>query len=132
MSVDKRFKGEVLPFTRNGWKRQFRSGEFRAGGGWKQVEKVKLISLGSMGVRLEEVYILASWDIDKGGNKSKDLRKGQHFLSLMKGAQELAFAIHDKSDWRILTYDCSYYGVVGTQREAEGILTATKWRKWKN
>lgn len=51
----------------------------------------------------------------------------------MKGAQELAFAIHDvteKTAWRILTYDCSYYGVVRTRGEAQEILAATNWRKW--
>jgi len=127
-----RFEGATLPFTSRGWTRQFKSGTFRNGGTWKHVEKVQVVGFGTMGAKLEEVKIIASWDIDQGGNKTINKRKGQHFLSLMKGAQELAFAIDDKSGWRILTYDCSYYGVVRTQREAEEILSATKWRKWKN
>jgi hypothetical protein len=86
-----------------------------------------------MGAKLEEVHILASFDIDQGGNKTANLRKGQHYLSLKKGVTELAFAIHDKhkgNGWRVLSYDCSYYLVVKTQREAEEILAATNWRKW--
>jgi hypothetical protein len=46
---------------------------------------------------------------------------------------ELAFAIHDQHDgggWCILTYDCSYFGAVKTQQEAQKILAATNWRKW--
>ena len=85
-----------------------------------------------MGAKLEEVHILASWDVDQGGNKTINKRKGQHFLSLIKGGQELAFAINALSGWRVLTYDRTYYLEVETQREAEEILAATKWRKWKN
>lgn len=134
MAMNK-FEGETLPFTRHGWTREFKSGTFRNGATWRHVEKVRVIGRGTMGAKLEEVHILASWDIDQGGNKAINKRKGQHFLSLKKGAQELAFAIHDVTDkpgWRILTYDCSYYAVVRTQREAEQALAATKWRKWKN
>lgn len=129
-----KFEGESLPFTKHGWTRQIKSGTFRNGGTWKQVEKVKVLGRGTMGAKLEEVHILASWDVDQGGNTTKDLRKGQHFLSLLKGVTELAFAIHDQHNgnkWRILTYDCSYCGVVKTQREAQEILAATNWRKWK-
>lgn len=130
------FEGMTLPFTQRGWLRQFASGTFRNGASWKHVEKVRTLGVGTMGAKLEEVHILASWDIDQGGNKIINMRKGQHFLSLRKGVRELAFAIHDKKDngggWRILTYDCSYYGVVKTQQEAEEVLAATKWRKWAN
>jgi hypothetical protein len=87
-----------------------------------------------MGAKLEDVHILASWDIDQGGNKTINQRKGEHFLSLKKGVTELAFAIDDSHDgehrWRVLPYDCSYFVVVETQRKAEKILTATNWRKW--
>lgn len=127
------FEGQTLPFTVHNWTRQFKSGTFRNGVLYKQVEKVKVLGRGTMGAKLEEVHILASWDVDQGGNKTKDRRKGQHFLSLKKGATELAFAVHDiteKSRWRILTYDCTYYRVVKTQREAEEILKATNWRRW--
>lgn len=133
MGINK-FEGESLPFTKHGWTRQIKSGTFRNGGTWKHVEKVKVIGRGTMGAKLEEVHILASWDIDQGGNKTTNKRKGQHCLSLKKGKTELAFAIHDateKPGWRILTYDCSYYAVVRTQREAEKILAAVNWRKWK-
>lgn len=131
----KKFEGQSLPFTSHGWTRQFESGTFRNGGTWKHVAKVRAVGRGTMGAKLEEVHIIASWDVDQGGNKTTNARKGQHFLSLKKGAQELAFAIHDRhngNQWRILTYDCSYYGIVKTQREAEKILSATNWRKWKN
>lgn len=132
MAVNK-FEGKTLPFTSHGWTRQFKSGTFRNGATWKHVEKVRVIGRGTMGAKLEDVHILASWDIDQGGNKSINRRKGQHFLSLKKGVTELAFAIHDVTDkpgWRILTYDCSYYAVVRTQLEAEAALAATNWRKW--
>ena len=127
------FEGRTLPFTQHGWKRQLKCGTFRNGGTWKHVEKVKVLGHGTMGAKLEEVHILASWDIDQGGNKTINKRRGQHFLSLKKGVQELAFAIRDRHDgngWRVLTYDCSYYGVVKTQQEAQRILAATNWRKW--
>jgi hypothetical protein len=134
MSVNK-FEGVSLPFTKNGWTRQIKSGTFRNGATWKHVEKVKILGLGTMGAKLEEVHILASWDIDQGGNKTINQRKGEHFLSLKKGADELAFAVDDFHDgehqWRVLPYDCSFFVVVETQREAEKILAATKWRKWK-
>jgi hypothetical protein len=129
-----KYEGETLPFTRGGWTRQIASGRFRNGATWKHIEKVKVLGRGTMGAILEEVHILASWDTDQGGNKTINKRKGQHFLSLKKGAVELAFAIHDQHNgngWRILTYDCSYYAVVQTQREAEQVLAATRWRKWK-
>lgn len=131
--VVNKFGGMRLPFTQNGWTRQIKSGTFRNGATYKHVEKVKVLGRGTMGARLEEVHILASWDIDQGGNKTTNKRKGQHFLSLKKGTTELAFAIHDateKPGWLILTYDCSYYAIVQTQREAEEVLAATKWRKW--
>jgi hypothetical protein len=86
-----------------------------------------------MGAKLEDVHILASWDIDQGGNKTINTRKGQHYISLKKGATELAFAVHGRrkdDEWRVLTYDCSYFRAVKTQREAEEILVATNWRKW--
>ena len=128
-----RFKGERLPFTSNGWTRQFRSGSFRDGGIWKHVEKIKVLSRSGMGVRLEDVYVLASWDTDKGGNKTKDARKGQHFLSLMRGSQEIAFAIESKAaaGWRVLSFDCRGYYDVQTQGEAQGILAARSWRQWQ-
>lgn len=129
MSGDE-FEGMSLPFTQNGWTRQIKSGMFRNGSTWKHVEKVKKLGIGTMGARLEEVHILASWDIDQGGNKTVNKRKGQHFLSLMKGVKELAFAIQDKARWLVLPYDCSYFMAVKTQREAEEVLAATKWRKW--
>ena len=131
MGVNK-FEGETLPFTKHGWTRQIRSGTFRNGGTYKHVEKVKVLRQGTMGAKLEEVHILASWDADQGGNKTVNKRKGQHVLSLKKGVHELAFAIHIKTRWWILTYDCSYFGAVETQREAEEILKATNWRKWMN
>ena len=124
------FGGETLPFTRGGWTRQIKSGTFRDGATWKQVEKVKILGLGTMGAKLEDVHILASWDIDQGGNKTINKRKGTHCLSLKKGAQELAFAIQDKARWLVLPYDCSYFVAVKTQREAEDTLKATNWRKW--
>lgn len=128
-----KFGGRTLPFSSHGWTRQIRSGTFRNGAAYKQVEKVKVLGRGTMGAKLEEFHILASWDIDVGGNKTKDLRKGQHFLSLKKGAHELAFAIHDKHNgWRVMAYDCSYCMAVKTQREAQEILAATNWRKWMN
>jgi 3-hydroxyacyl-CoA dehydrogenase len=126
-----KFEGETLPFTRGGWTRQIASGSFRNGATWKHIEKVKVLGRGTMGAKLEEVHILASWDIDQGGNKTINKRRGQHFLSLKKGARELAFAIHDKTGWRVLTYDCSCYLAVETQQEAEKILSAAKWQKWK-
>ena len=129
-----KFEGETLPFSRHGWTHQITSGTFRNGATWKNIEKVKVLGRGTMGAKLEEVHILASWDTDQGGNKTRNTRKGQHFLSLKKGDTELAFAIHDVTErpgWRILTYDCSYYAVVQTQREAEEVLAATKWRNWK-
>ena len=129
------FEEKLLPFTQHGWTRQLKSGTFRNGATWEHVEKVKVLGHGTMGAKLEEVHILASLDIDQGGNKTINRRMGQHFLSLKKGIVELAFAVHDRHDkngWRILTYDCSYYLVVETQREAEEILAATKWWKWKN
>lgn len=131
----KKNRGESLPFTQNGYIRQFKSGEFRDGGSWKQVEKVRVIGRGTMGAKLEDIHIIYSCDIDKGGNKTVNKRKGQHSLSLKKGVTELAFAIHDateKPGWRILSYDCSYYSVVQTQREAEQVLAAINWRKWLN
>lgn len=131
MSANK-FEGLTLPFTRGDWTRQIKSGTFRNGATFKQVEKVKVLGRGTMGAKLEEVHILASWDIDQGGNKTINKRKGQHFLSLIKGAQELAFAIRCKSGWLVVPYDCTYFLDVGTQQEAEEILAATKWRKWKN
>ena len=127
----RKFEGQTLPFTQNGWLRRFTSGTFRNGATWRNVEKVRKIGMGTMGARLEDVHILASWDIDQGGNKTINKRRGQHFLSLMKGAQELAFAIGSKSGWQVLPYDCSYFLEVKTQREAERVLAATKWRKWK-
>ena len=126
-----KFEGETLPFTLHGWTRQLALGTFRNGASWKHVEKVRTLGVGTMGAKLEDVHIIASWDVDQGGNKTINARKGQHFLSLKKGKQELAFAINDKNgDWQILTYDCSFFAVVKTQREAEEILAATKWRKW--
>jgi hypothetical protein len=119
--------------TRGGWTRQIASGTFRNGATWKHIEKIKVIGRGTMGAKLEEVHILASWDTDQGGNKTVNHRKGQHFLSLKKGVRELAFAVHDKlheKGWQILTYDCSCYLIVETQHEAEEILAATNWRKW--
>ena len=130
MNGANKFEGETLPFTRGDWTRQIKSGTFRNGATWKHVEKVKTLGLGTMGARLEDVHILASWDIDQGGNKTINKRKGSHFLSLKKGAQELAFAIGSKSGWQVLPYDCSYFLEVKTQHEAERILAATKWRKW--
>lgn len=130
MSTNK-FEGETLPFTRHGWTRQIKSGTFRTGASYKQVEKVKTIGRGTMGAKLEEVHILASWDVDQGGNKTKNLRKGQHFISLKKGVEELAFAVHDANCWRVLTYDCSRFTQVQTQQEAESILTAAQWRRWR-
>jgi hypothetical protein len=131
-----KFEGETLPFTRHGWRRQIKSGSFRNGATWKHVEKVKVLGRGTMGAKLEEVHILASWDTDQGGNKTINKRKGQHFLSLKKGITELAFAIDDSHDgehiWRVVPYDCSYYLVVETQRKAQEILAATNWRKWMN
>lgn len=132
MAVNK-FEGETLPFTSRGWTRQFKSGTFRNGTTWKHVEKVRVIGRGTMGAKLEEVHILASFDIDQGGNKTANKRKGQHILSLKKGVTELAFAVHGRrkdDEWRVLSYDCSYCLIVKTQREAEEILAATKWRKW--
>lgn len=127
-----KFKGVVLPFTSRGWTRQIKSGTFRNGAPWKHVEKVKVLGRGTMGAKLEEVHILASWDTDQGGNKTVDSRKGQQYLSLKKGVDELAFATHTKQGWAVVAYDCSYYRVVKTQREAEEILKATNWRRWKN
>ena len=127
-----KFEGLTLPFTQHGWLRQFKSGVFRNGASWRNVEKVKVIGRGTMGSKLEEVHVIASWDVDQGGNKTLNVRKGQHYLSLKKGADELAFAIHSKDMWRILTYDCTYFRDVKTQREAEKILAATRWRKWNN
>jgi hypothetical protein len=127
------FEGMRLPFTQNGWLRQIRSGTFRNGSTYKQVEKVKVLGRGTMGARLEDIHILASFDIDQGGNKTRNTRKGQHLLSLKKGVIELAFAVHGRhkeDEWQVLPYDCSYYLIVKTQREAEEILTATNWRKW--
>lgn len=126
----KRFKGETLPFTRQGWTRQFKAGFFRTGAAWKQVEKVKVLTKGGMGVRLEEVFILASWDTDVGGNQVKDNRKGQHFLSLVKGTKELAFAVENSGDWRVLSYDCRNFFEVQTQEEAEALLSPRRWRRW--
>jgi hypothetical protein len=83
-----------------------------------------------MGAKLEEVHILASWDIDQGGNKIVNKRKGQHLISLKKGAHELAFGIQTKKWWWIVTYDCSYFGIAETQQEVQEILAATNWRKW--
>jgi hypothetical protein len=130
-----KFEGRTLPFSQSGWTRQIKSGNFRTGASYKQIEKVRVVGRGTMGSKLEDVHILASWDTDQGGNKTKDLRKGQHFLSLKKGVTELAFAIHDQHNgngWSVLTYDCSYYCVVKTQQEAQKILAATNWRKWLN
>lgn len=128
-----KFEGQTLPFTLHGWLRQFKSGTFRNGASWRNVEKVKTIGIGTMGAKLEEVHIIDSLDVDQGGNKIVNVRKGQHFLSLKKGKEELAFAIQDKEDgWRVLTYDCSLYAVVKTQREAEEILAVVNWRRWKN
>ncbi|MBE9594628.1 MAG: hypothetical protein IMF19_14245 [Proteobacteria bacterium] len=129
MAVNK-FEGQTPPFTQHGWTRQIKSGYFRNGATYKQVEKVKVLGRGTMGAKLEEVHILASFDIDQGGNKTTNKRKGQHVLSLKKGVIELAFAVFGKGEWRVLTYDCSYYLIVKTQKEAEKILTATNWRKW--
>jgi hypothetical protein len=126
------FEGRQLPFASNGWTRQFKSGSFRNGALYKQVEKVKVLGRGTMGAKVEEVHILASFDFDLGGNKTTNQRKGQHFLSLKKGATELAFAIHYQDRWRVLAYDCSYFMDVKTQQEAEEILKATNWRHWLN
>lgn len=71
-----RFEGETLPFTSHGWTRQFESGTFRNGGTWKHVVKVRVVGRGTMGAKLEEVHIIASWDVDQGGNKSINKRKG--------------------------------------------------------
>lgn len=130
--ANNRFKGESLPFTVNGWTRQFKSGSFRDGGTWKHVEKVKVISRAGMGVRLEDVFVLASWDTDKGGNTTKDARKGQHFLSLMRGSQEIAFAIESKAarGWRVLSFNCRGYYDVPTKSEAQEILSPLSWRQW--
>lgn len=125
-----KFMGETLPFTRDNWTRQFKKGFFRDGSEWKQVEKVRTLAKSGMGVRLEEVFILASWDIDKGGNKTKDHRKGQHFLSLMRGKMELAFAIENRHDWSILSYDCRKFCTVKMKREAEAMLSPGDWRDW--
>ena len=130
MGINK-FEGEILPFTRGGWTRQCKGGMFRNGATWKQVEKVKVLGRGTMGAKLEEVHILASWDIDQGGNKNINMRKGQHHLRLTKGGDELAFALHDGKIWRILAYNCSCFSVVPTQHEAEDVLAAINWRKWK-
>jgi hypothetical protein len=129
MGINK-FEGQTLPFTSRGWLRQFKSGSFRNGATWRNIEKVKVLGRGTMGAKLEEVHILASFDTDIGGNKIKNTRKGQHCLSLKKGPIELAFAVHVKTGWTVVAYDCSYYLTVKTQREAEKILTATNWRKW--
>jgi hypothetical protein len=128
-----KFGGKTLPFSSGGWTRQIKSGFFRNGATYKQVEKVKVLGRGTMGARLEDIHILASWDIDQGGNKTRNTRKGQHLLSLKKGVTELAFAVHGRhkeDEWRVLTYDCSYCRAVKTQREAEEILSVTNWRKW--
>jgi hypothetical protein len=124
-----KYDGQTLPFTSKGWTRQIKSGTYRNGASYKQVEKVRVVGRGTMGSKLEEVHVLASWDIDIGGNKTKNLRKGQHFLSLKKGVEELAFAIHDEHNgngWRVLAYDCSYCLVVKTQQKAQEILAATR------
>jgi hypothetical protein len=110
--ASKTFEGQTLPFTQHGWTRQIKSGYFRNGATYKQVEKVKVLGRGTMGAKLEDVHILASWDIDQGGNKTINTRKGQHYISLKKGATELAFAVH------------------GRRKDAEEILVATNWRKW--
>jgi len=125
-----KFEGESLPFTQNGWTRQFATGTFRNGASWRNVEKVKVIGHGTMGAKLEDVHIIASLDIDQGGNKIVDMRKGQHHLRLTKGGDELAFAVHDGKVWRILAYNCSCFMVVKTQREAEELLAVVNWRKW--
>ena len=130
MPIDS-FDGQSLPFSSHGWLRQIKSGTFRNGATWKQVEKVRVVGRGTMGSRLEDIHIIASWDIDIGGNKTKNLRKGQHFLSLKKGVEELAFAVHDSTCWRVLTLDCSKFTQVQTQQEAEAILTAAQWRRWR-
>jgi hypothetical protein len=122
--MSKKNKGESLPFTQNGYTRQFKSGPFRDGGSFKQVEKVRVIGYGTMGAKL--------CDIDKGENKTINKRKGQHFLSLSKGGLELAFALDQNTGWLILSYDCSRFESVNTQHEAEEILKATNWRKWAN
>jgi hypothetical protein len=74
MSSNK-FEGQTLPFISRGWTRQIKSGTFRSGATWKHVEKVKVIGRGTMGSKLEDVHILASWDIDQGGNKTTNTRK---------------------------------------------------------
>ena len=126
-----RFDGMSLPFTRGGWTRQIASGSFRNGATYKHVEKVKVLGHGTGGATIEEVRILASWDIDQGGNKTVNQRKGRHGLVLRKGTRELAFAVHeDKIGWRILSYDCSCFKAVQTQQEAEKILEGIRWRKW--
>lgn len=132
MSENMKFEGVKLPFTSHGWTRQFKGGTFRNGGTYKQVEKVRVVGRGTMGAKLEDVHILASWDVDQGGNKTINRRRGQHVLSLKKGVKELAFGFQDQDtgDWHILPYDCSFYAVVPTQREAEEILKATNWRMW--
>ena len=126
-----KYEGYTLPFTSRGWTRQIKSGTFRNGASYKQIEKVRVVGRGTMGSRLEDIHIIASWDIDIGGNKTKNLRKGQHFLSLKKGVDELAFAVHDSTCWRVLTYNCSKFAQVQTQQEAEAILTAAQWRRWR-
>ena len=126
------FEGMTLPFTQRGWLRQFASGTFRNGASWKHVEKVRTLGVGTMGAKLEDVHIIASLDVDQGGNKITNTRKGQHFLRLRKGVDELAFAVHDGKVWRILAYNCSCFAVVKTQGEAEEALAAINWRKWAN
>lgn len=129
--MSSKFEGQTLPFTQHGWTREFKIGTFRNGASYKQVEKVRKIGKGTMGATLEDIHIIASWDVDQGGNKTTNTRKGQHFLSLKKGKEELAFAINDKKgNWQVLSYDCSFYSVVKTQREAEEILNVMNWRKW--
>jgi hypothetical protein len=79
-----------------------------------------------------KLNILASWDTDQGGNKAINKRRGQHFLSLKKGARELAFATQVKAGWWwILTYDCSYCGAAETRSDAAKVLVGIKWQKWK-
>jgi hypothetical protein len=84
----KKNKGESLPFTQNGYTRQFKSGPFRDGGAFKQVEKVREIGRGTMGAKLEDVHIMFILSIPaistKAGTKPLTNAKGSISLASLR------------------------------------------------
>ena len=104
------------------WKIETRKGRMEGGGNYEDTEKVKELSREN-GKRIIEAIVLSDVDIDSGGNKSIDTHKGYHYVALLEGKKQLAFAVHIPKTWRVLSDDClTFVKDVKTKKEAIGLL----------